>query len=168
MPNLSRRFVLGGLAALAAHPAQAEPDVWPAADMIDQTGAVFQLGSSAQRLTVVHVWAHWCAPCLAELPSLAALAGRLPASGTGVLLVSHPQNWAADVAYAQRKQLPFRLATLAPGAPAWVRPALFEEHAGRYTVPRTLLFRRADQSMQTAVLKWDSPAALQRLGELAG
>lgn len=167
MPNLSRRAALGGLLALAATPARAQGVPWAGIDLIDQTGAVFQLGGGP-RLTLVHIWAHWCAPCVAELPSLAALASRLPAQRTSVLLLSHPQNWAADVAYAQRRGLPFRMATLAPGAAPWVRPAVFEEHNGRYAVPRTVAFRRADQAVLTADMRWDSPAALRRLDEMAG
>ncbi len=167
MPMLSRRAALTGLAALAATPARAEAPLWPNVDLIDAGGTLFQVGATAAPLTIVHIWAHWCGPCLAELPGLAAMAQRM-GSRAQVVLVSHPQNWAADVAYAQRRGLPFRLATLAPGAAPWVRPAVFEEHGGRYAVPRTLLFRRGDQVAMGADTRWDTPAAVARLAQLAG
>ena len=171
MPTIARRAILAGIfagtVASAALPARAEGALWPNVDLIDANGATFQLGSMDARLTVVHIWAHWCAPCLAELPALAAVAQRIGPRAS-VLLVSHPQNWAADVAYAQRRGLPFRVATLAPGAEPWVRPAVFEEHNGRYTVPRTLLFRATDQAMLPGDLRWDSPAAMERLTRLMG
>lgn len=167
MPTISRRLLLGGLGALAAVPARAEASVWSSIDLIDATGSVFQLGRSTVPLTVIHIWAHWCAPCLAELPSLAALARRVGPRAS-VLLVSHPQNWAADVAYAQRRALPFRVATLATGAAPWVRPAVFEENNGSYTVPRTLLFRAKDQAVLPGDLQWDSPVAMERMARLMG
>lgn len=167
MPHITRRAALGGLAALAATPARADAPLWPNVDLVDAAGVQFQVGASSAQLTVVHIWAHWCGPCLAELPGLANMAQRM-GSRAHVLLMSHPQNWAADVAYAQRRGLPFRLATLAPGAAPWVRPAVFEEHGGRYAVPRTLLFRRGDQVAMQADTRWDSPAAMARLAQFAG
>lgn len=167
MPTISRRAMFGGLAALAAAPARAEPPLWPNMDLVDANGTQFTIGTTAAPLTIMHIWAHWCPPCLAELPGLAALAQRMGPRAS-VLLVSHPQNWAADVAYAQRRALPFRLATLAPGGASWVRPAAFEEHGGRYAVPRTLVFRRGDQVALAGDTRWNSPAAAARLVQLAG
>lgn len=48
------------------------------------------------KVLIVNFWATWCPPCIDELPSLQALAGKLGPKGVVVLGVSVDKN---DVAY---------------------------------------------------------------------
>lgn len=41
----------------------------------DDSGATYQFTAKA-RLTVLHFWATWCVPCLAELPQIDAVAAH--------------------------------------------------------------------------------------------
>jgi len=45
----------------------------PAAAFVDASGKPVTLAAFKGKVTVVNLWAKWCAPCLAEIPSLAAL-----------------------------------------------------------------------------------------------
>ena len=46
---------------------------------------------------MLNLWATWCAPCIAELPSLDALAGKLAGQGVKVLALSSDHGGAAAV-----------------------------------------------------------------------
>ena len=139
------------LLATAAH-ASARPEedahsaLWSGLDLQDQSGSTFQLRQAATPVTVVAFWAHWCQPCLAELPALVAMAATL-GSRAEVVLMSYPEYWEEDVALARRRQVPLRLVTPAAsnGQPT-IRAALLNRQ-GEYRVPRTLTFHTAQNTV---------------------
>ncbi len=103
------------------------------------------------------------------MPSLEALAAKMPASQMDIVLLSHPDNWARDQDAAARRRLPFRLATLSPANPLWVRQAVFEERNRAYIVPRTLVYRAQERAVVMAhqgAERWDSPANVRRISGL--
>src|SRR5262245_52729260 len=51
----------------------AKPAPAPAAAFKGPDGSTHTLADFRGQVTVVNLWAKWCAPCLAEIPSLAAL-----------------------------------------------------------------------------------------------
>ena len=57
------------------HPAPAPTTVFA-----DAAGKPRTLAEFKGKVTVVNLWANWCAPCKAEIPSLARLKTALPAS----------------------------------------------------------------------------------------
>lgn len=155
--SLSRRSLLAftGASAVAAAgpvwadtrgPQQADASLWRSVAFEDKDGRTFQLGDGSARLTLVAMWAHWCPACLSEMSSLGALSAAL-GSQLDVLLVSHPEYWAADLETAERRRIPLRMATLSSyNAPGVMEAALLQD--GAYAVPRSLLFRRG------ATLAW--------------
>lgn len=151
-------------------PALAGYDIWPNLNMVDPAGVEFQISQLGTPLVFVNVWAHWCAACLNEMASLHSMVGKLTPGRITVLLLSHPSNWTADQQAAARRQLPFRLATLAP-SPAWVRPAAFEERGSTYSVPRSLLYDHVSHGVvmsHDGPAEWDSAPQISRLNRLLG
>ena len=69
----------------------------PAITFRDAAGAAHTLAGFKGKGVVLNVWATWCAPCVAEMPSLAVLAGRLAASGIVVVPLSIDRNGAPAV-----------------------------------------------------------------------
>lgn len=113
MQTLTRRKVLaaGTLAAALApgKPRAAEPAGLPDLHLLqppaplpalgfrDVAGHVQTLAAYRGRGVVLNLWATWCAPCVEELPSLAALARQLKGSPIAVLAVSSDLGGAAAV-----------------------------------------------------------------------
>ena len=54
----------------------------------DEDGKVFTIGSLRGRPLLINFWASWCAPCIAEMPSLQMAAEQLHPDGINVMLIS--------------------------------------------------------------------------------
>jgi thiol-disulfide isomerase/thioredoxin len=56
--------------------------------LTDEDGAIFTLDNLRGRPLLINFWASWCAPCIAEMPSLQKAAELLHPDGIDVLLIS--------------------------------------------------------------------------------
>ena len=56
--------------------------------LTDEDGEVFTLDNLRGRPLLINFWASWCAPCIAEMPSLQEAAEQLHPDGIDVLLIS--------------------------------------------------------------------------------
>ena len=74
------------------------PKPVPAIRFASRDGKPQTIGDFAGKGVVLNLWATWCAPCDAELPSLDALAGRLAATGIMVVPLSSDREGAVAVA----------------------------------------------------------------------
>jgi thiol-disulfide isomerase/thioredoxin len=83
--------LLGISSLVPTEPAAALPDF----SFTDATGGTHSLAEFAGKGVVLNLWATWCVPCVAELPSLAALAAKL--SGVVVLPLSTDRGGAPVV-----------------------------------------------------------------------
>lgn len=86
----------------------------PEFTLVDPTGKSIAMPSFKGKRVLVNLWATWCAPCIAELPTLNAVASRLNAEVT-VVTVSQDMGDPAKVqAFLDQHQFS-RL-------PAWLDP----------------------------------------------
>jgi thiol-disulfide isomerase/thioredoxin len=67
------RFARGEMAELAIVP---EPPPMPMRPLRNAAGAETNLGAFPGEVMVLNLWATWCAPCVEEMPTLAALQRR--------------------------------------------------------------------------------------------
>jgi thiol-disulfide isomerase/thioredoxin len=73
------------------------PTVAPPLRFTDVQGQQLTLGDYRGHTLVVNLWATWCGPCIAELPTFAALVPQLRPSGVLILPISIDLNGAAAV-----------------------------------------------------------------------
>lgn len=69
-------------------------------------GGTFRLQSVEGEPLMLHFWASWCRPCLAEMPRVATLHARHAAAGLRLLTISVDENPAALRAFLQRSPVP--------------------------------------------------------------
>lgn len=100
-PGLER-FATGSLAKLER---LSDPPDQPTARFTGPDGAPTTLQAHRGKLILVNLWATWCPPCVAEMPTLARLEEAFPHAAFDVIAVSVDKADAAEAARAQLREL---------------------------------------------------------------
>lgn len=150
------------LAACTAIPAKVgEPDCskqgneLPDFTLEDPSGAKLSLASLKGKPVLINLWATWCAPCVAELPQLDALAGK----GLRVLTVSQDMETGKVAGFLKQRGV------------SRLEPWLDEKndlsaHYDVQTLPTSILYDAEGREVWriTGPREWDSKATEALLG----
>jgi peroxiredoxin len=128
----------------------------------DLDGGEVRLDKYRGRTVVVNFWATWCAPCVAEMPSLVRLRAKLSPAGVEVLGVNLQENAARIRPFAQRLGLDFPILRDHDGAvtKAW----------GARVFPTTFVVGPDQRIALVAIgdIDWDAPEVEARIRAVAG
>ena len=161
VPRAMRAVALLAMAAsLSLRAAGLEPSTQgPAPSLQGRTlaGAPFDLAQRKGHVVLVNFWATWCAPCVAEMPSLARLSRR---RGVEVIAVNYQENAARIQPFLERigVALPVMRDHDGSAREAW-RVSVF---------PTTFAIGRDGRVALVAVgeVDWDDPAIEARIAAL--
>lgn len=173
---MKRREVLAAgtvaAAALPGKPAHAAaqiltvtpPEAAPQTPFFTAAGASRTLADYRGKSLLVNLWATWCAPCVQEMPSLAAAARTLRGLGFAVLPIS------SDMGGAPRVEAFFKQHGIS-GLPVLIdRNAALLHAFGAPGLPSTYVIDRAGRIVGRKVggMDWDRRTVIAELKELAG
>jgi thiol-disulfide isomerase/thioredoxin len=105
--------------------------VVPAFKIVDVKGKAFNLADFKGKKIFVNLWASWCPPCRAEIPSIEKLYGKVDKSKVAFVMVSLDDEFGTAVSFATKNKL-----TVPVYFPAEKLPALFNVEA----IPTTFIF----------------------------
>lgn len=165
---IGRRTVLGGLALpLFAGPAVArppfrlrkEPKPLLSPPILDEAGNTRTLADFAGRVLLLNIWATWCPPCRAEMPTLDRLEAQLGGADFAVLPLC------IDEAGIERGRQFYDEIGLVNLPLLWAERLRVQLALSFVGLPTTLLIDR--QSREIARLQgpfaWDSDAAIEQI-----
>ena len=128
----------------------------PAFAMTDVNGNAVDLSSIKAKKVFVNLWATWCPPCRAEIPSIEALAGKVNRDKAVFIMLSLDENFdvAKKFAKAQSLKIPVYY-------PAEKLPALFNTDG----IPATFIFNENGELVKqnNGADDYDTDAYLQLL-----
>ncbi len=115
--------------ATTAQPGEAKK--LPAFVMTDAKGKSVDLSSFKGRKVFVNLWATWCPPCRAEIPSIENLAGKVDKNKAVFIMLSLDENFEVAKQFAKANNLKVPVYY-----PAGKLPALFNTDG----IPATFIF----------------------------
>ena len=179
MISATRRSFLAGVgaaglfAAAGATSAKAESasdaslaSLWQGMELIDADDNEFLIKDGRKPLTMIKMWANWCPVCLNELGKLDAFVAAVGPQNLDVILISHPSWFQEDQQVARRRNVGYRLATPSRSNGSGRIDAALMDANGLYSVPRSLILRKADDEVMLAhrgAMDWTNESLLSQL-----
>jgi len=149
-----------GDAMQVVDPPKTAPDI----RLVAADGSSRTLADFAGKGVVLNLWATWCGPCVAELPSLDALAGTLADDNVVVVALSSDRGGAAEVESYYKAHGIAHLGI-------WTDPDGAAMHAlGARGIPTTLILDRLGQERARLEggIDWAGKNAVPAIRKLTG
>ncbi len=126
----------------------------PAFGLKDRSERLYELASWRGKVTLVHFWASWCPPCLAEIAHFARAASQWDLGQVAWVAISEDQSW-ADAEKILPSDTPAVVSLLDEGSKV-------SDLFGSYQFPETYLISPAGEILA----KWVGPQSWQKDGEI--
>ncbi|KAF0225726.1 MAG: putative thioredoxin family [Rhodospirillaceae bacterium] len=73
-------------------------------------GGTFDLSQYRGKVVLVNFWAHWCAPCISEFPSMAKMQSEIGMDKFEVVIISSIKDLDKDKTAIRQRGIPFKAA----------------------------------------------------------
>ena len=125
-------------------------------------GKINKLSEYKGKPLIINVWASWCGPCRAEMGSLERLARQHNGKEFNLIGISTDDNRLAAKDFIKQSGITFDSFL--------DRKLLLENMLGANTIPLTILVDANGRVLKKfrGAYEWDSPAALDVIGEVFG
>lgn len=108
----------------------------PNMQLVNSAGETIQLSSLKGKKVFVNLWATWCPPCVAEMPSIQELYNKTNSENTAFVLISFDKNFETAKNWVRQKN--YNLPIFAAGEEL---PDLFQVQG----IPTTFIFNEEGQ-----------------------
>ncbi len=96
-------FYMGSVFACNRGGNNGSPASLPAAQLLNTKGEVIDLSSFKGKKVFVNLWATWCPPCVAEMPSIQELYNQTRQTNTEFVILSLDKNFEIAQQWARQK-----------------------------------------------------------------
>ncbi len=129
----------------------------PSFALRDESGKIINLSSLKGKKVFVNLWATWCPPCRAEMPSIQKLASAVDSNKAVFVMLSLDEDFEKAKEYA--KQTSLSLPIYAPAGPL---PQLFQTQG----IPVTYIFDEKGELIfrRDRADNYDQPRFVEMLG----
>ncbi len=136
---------------------------FPKVELQPSSNKIDTIDFSKNRLTVVNLWATWCAPCVAELPSLIRLGQQLRGDGIAVVLINQDKG-GVSIGQSFLKRMKIDVPN-SFGDPR----NIVSKHFGARGLPYTLLVHRSGRVLAAVegALEWDAPEVVRAVKQFS-
>ena len=131
----------------------------PQTGIVDLSGNTRYLGEFQGRVLLVNLWATWCAPCRAELPSLMRLQETLSDDGFQLVMIATDRRGVAVVRpFLEENGFGSFLTYLDPDGEAFMS-------LGAQAIPTTILIDRRGREVgrHRGAVQWDNPTTVDSI-----
>lgn len=121
----------------------------PSFQLVNATNEFQNLADLKGKKLFVNLWATWCGPCRAEIPSIRKLAAKTDPARTAFIMLSLDDDFETAKAFAQKTKM-----GLPVYYPAGNLPALFNVQS----IPSTFIFNEKGELIhqQTGAINYDT------------
>jgi thiol-disulfide isomerase/thioredoxin len=129
----------------------------PASPFLDETGAKRSFEEFSGKVVVLNIWAEWCAPCVEEMPTLAALQKAFPKDEVVVVPVAFGYE---DARQSARDRLLKLVGEDLPFFYDSTYNVTYDAKTGAF--PSTIIYGRDGREVARLILpaNWASPEAI--------
>lgn len=127
--------------------------------LLDLEGAPVEFSKFEGRTVFLNIWATWCPPCIAELPSIANLAGNARLKDVAFVCVATDESAASVRHFLRDKHWPMTVLR------ATNLPEVFMTEG----IPATFLIARDGRiaASEVGAMQWDDPSVVDFLTSLS-
>lgn len=132
------------------------PSTLPSFNMIHSDGSTINLADLKGKKVFVNLWATWCPPCRAEIPSIEKLYSKVDKQKTVFIMLSLDESFDLATQFAQAKKM-----KLPVYAPAGNLPEMFNVNG----IPTTFIFNENGELIKknTGMDDYDTDAYVELL-----
>ncbi|UCS91694.1 TlpA family protein disulfide reductase [Echinicola marina] len=105
----------------------------PSLNLVDKNGEAIQLKDFKGKVVVLNLWASWCPPCIAEMPSLEKFYNQMDTEEIALIMLSLDRDFDKSIAFMDKKA--YKMPYYKPTSPL---PAPFAVNA----IPATFIINK--------------------------
>lgn len=126
--------------------------------LMDEDGTTISLNSIDKPYAFINIWATWCPPCVAEIPSISSLQRDIPQDSCAFIMISQDDDFQKALNFMERK---------APNLPVFRQASRLPSFMSGNSIPRSYVVDIQNQKViytNNGLANYNTKAIRQLIG----